>query len=115
MNMHAKTLFAAAMLSLSCLAAQAQEMTSDASPAPQADAQTAPPARAEVNCVRYTGSLVLAAQARRDERRARATGTTAAQPPCNGSPGQGYSREDIQRTGAIDLADALRKLDPAIH
>ncbi|MCY7354978.1 MAG: hypothetical protein LH470_07885 [Lysobacter sp.] len=29
--------------------------------------------------------------------------------------GRVYTHDDIQRTGAVDLADALRKLDPAIR
>lgn len=29
--------------------------------------------------------------------------------------GRVYTQDDIQRTGAVDLADALRKLDPAIR
>jgi hypothetical protein len=31
------------------------------------------------------------------------------------SPGRTYSREDLERTGETNVADALRKLDPAIH
>lgn len=31
---------------------------------------------------------------------------------CTGSPGQSYSRADIDATGAIDTADAVRKLSP---
>ena len=34
---------------------------------------------------------------------------------CVAANGRVYSREDIDRTGEIDLADALRKLDPAIR
>ncbi|MEJ7746507.1 MAG: hypothetical protein WKF61_07085 [Luteimonas sp.] len=29
--------------------------------------------------------------------------------------GRVYTQDDIERTGAVDLADALRKLDPAIR
>lgn len=114
MNMHAKTLLAAALLSLSCFAAQAEQETPGAA-APGADRQEVRPAKAEVNCLRYTGSLVMAAQARRDERAARKSGSVAAKPPCNGSAGQSYSREDIQGTGAVDLVDALRRLDTSIR
>jgi hypothetical protein len=31
-----------------------------------------------------------------------------------GDPGRTYTREDIEHTGAIDVADALQKLDPSI-
>jgi hypothetical protein len=30
-------------------------------------------------------------------------------------PGRSYSRDDLDRTGSFDAADALRKLDPAIQ
>lgn len=29
-------------------------------------------------------------------------------------PGRSYSRDDIDRTGSVDLADALQRLDPSI-
>ena len=34
---------------------------------------------------------------------------------CTGATGRAYSREDLDRTGAVDLAEALRRLDPAVH
>jgi hypothetical protein len=34
---------------------------------------------------------------------------------CATAAGRAYSRADLDRTGSIDLADALRRLDPAIH
>lgn len=33
---------------------------------------------------------------------------------CLAVNGRSYSRDDIDRTGAIDLADALQRLDPSI-
>ncbi|HYE85373.1 MAG TPA: hypothetical protein VEA16_03385 [Vicinamibacterales bacterium] len=30
-------------------------------------------------------------------------------------PGRVYTQEDLRRTGATDVADALRRLDPAIQ
>jgi hypothetical protein len=33
---------------------------------------------------------------------------------CNGQPGRSYDRDDLDSTGAIDTADALRRLDPSI-
>ncbi len=30
-------------------------------------------------------------------------------------PGRTYTREDIDRTGEVELSQALRKLDPSIH
>lgn len=34
---------------------------------------------------------------------------------CISAAGRAYSREDLDRTGAVDLAEALRRLDPAVH
>lgn len=119
MKMHAKTLLAAAFLSLSCFAAQAADAAVDrpaANPANHADASKATLAQREIepNCLRYTGSLIIAAQNRRNERRAAGSDASkASRPACNGSPGQSYTREDIQRTGATNAADAIRRLDPA--
>lgn len=31
------------------------------------------------------------------------------------SPTRSYSREDIERTGQMDVGDALRRLDPRFH
>lgn len=50
------------------------------------------------HCLRSTGSLI---------------------PPkpghCLPVNGRSYSQEDLRRTGEINTADALRRLDPAIH
>jgi hypothetical protein len=50
------------------------------------------------NCIRSTGSLI---------------------PPkpgqCLPVAGRSYSQQDLQRTGAQNVGDALRKLDPAIQ
>lgn len=34
---------------------------------------------------------------------------------CVNASGRVYTRDDIERTGAITTADALKKLDPSIH
>lgn len=73
-----------------------------ASPA-QKDAGTA--ARTEAaqaeqpQCLRETGSHIA-----RNENR-----------PCAGGPGETYTREDIDRTGATTTADALRRLSPSVR
>jgi hypothetical protein len=119
MNTYAKTLLAAALLSLSCFAAQAADAAVDqhaANQAGQVDAAKPTAAQQEIepNCLRYTGSLIIAAQNRRNERRsAGSDASKASRPACNGCPGQSYTREDIQRTGATNAADAIRRLDPA--
>lgn len=70
------------------------------------------------DCMRYTGSLILA------ERNRRAADADANdvddvdgmdRDDCVAANGRVYSREDLRRTGATDIADALRRLDPAIR
>ena len=69
------------------------------------------------NCLRQTGSRLVA---RYNNPRYGSTGTARDSSDkrgqrCVAANGRVYSREDIERTGEIDLADALRKLDPAIY
>ncbi len=56
---------------------------------------------ADRTCLRETGSRLIRAD--RDSRK------------CAIAFGRSYTREDLQRTGEVDLADALRRLDPAIR
>ena len=60
------------------------------------------------NCLQETGSRITASQ----NRRARKAGK---QEECANAFGRSYDREDIERTGAMDLKQALQMLDPAIH
>ncbi len=53
----------------------------------------------DTGCVRDSGTLLR----KRDKK------------GCTGAPGQSYSREQIDRTGAIDTGDALRKLSPSVR
>ena len=59
-------------------------------------------------CVQDTGSRI---------RRARPAPSNTTRPVdcATSSPGRTYSRRDIERTGAFDMAQALRELDPSIH
>ncbi len=34
---------------------------------------------------------------------------------CNGEPGRSYDKEDLDRTGAITVGEALERLDPSIQ
>ena len=103
----------AALLGLVC-AASAQT----AAPAQPTDPQTADPAPTETsakqdkadakkdewadrNCLQYTGSRLIRADSKGRK--------------CANATGRSYSKEDIDRTGALDLRDALRRLDPAVH
>ena len=74
-------------------------------------------AQPDPDCLRATGSRIVAARnqrLRRDARRASGTGV-APVAECSHGSGRVYTRGDIERTGAIDLADALRMLDPGIR
>lgn len=60
------------------------------------------------NCLRDTGSLITArrnADARRDGKPEQ----------CANAMGRAYDRDDIERTGASTVAEALQRLDPAIR
>ncbi len=58
--------------------------------------------RSSVGCVKETGTNIRP----RDPKTGKAL--------CIG-PGRSYSREQIDRTGQTDLADALRRLDPSVR
>ncbi len=85
-------------------AAQSQETASSATTMPGTQDATQ---ASEVNdryCLRHTGTRIRhAADTRRSDR-------------CHQMQnGRAYTREDIDLTGEIDIAAALRKLDPSIH
>ncbi|WP_454829753.1 hypothetical protein [Pseudoxanthomonas wuyuanensis] len=112
-----KRLVPLSLLSVLCAAAFAVSAQTSA-PEPAATAQPVPATAAEpgaaedaiaedkakrisdTHCVRETGTRITR---RSDQGR------------CNNLPGRSYSKEDIDRTGHTDLADALRTLDPAIQ
>ena len=64
------------------------------------------------NCLRQTGSRIVA---RANATRSASDRSDKRGQRCVAANGRVYSREDIERTGEIYLADALRKLDPAIY
>ena len=67
------------------------------------------------HCLRQTGSRITT---RANAPRAGAASATNGQQRnkrCVAANGRVYSREDLDRTGEVDIADALRKLDPAIY
>jgi hypothetical protein len=64
-------------------------------------------------CLRSTGTRI-APRARASDRDADA-GATNKRPNCVAGNGRVYTRRDIDTTGAVDLADALRMLDPSIR
>ena len=89
--------------------AQVQVASTQADAAVAADAQVAANTDAanakrtsNVGCVKDTGTNIRP----RDPKTGKAL--------CIG-PGRSYSREQIDRTGQTDLADALRRLDPSVR
>ena len=109
---------ATAVLGMCAFGASAQAVSADAQAqvqaAPlQADASVAADAQAtddaatrqhasNVGCVKDTGTNI------------RPRDPKTGKPLCIG-PGRSYSREQIDRTGQTDLADALRRLDTSIR
>jgi len=95
-------------------AAQAQSSDSvtvkDEADRPLAEMQAADAAderrMSDRNCLRQTGSRITASH------NAKVTKNKQQCAPFNG---RSYSREDIERTGETDIADALRKLDPSVR
>jgi len=72
-------------------------------PAPATSASTAavpgsPPGAVDRHCLRDTGSLIRARKGR-----------------CLPLAGRSYERAEVERTGAVDAADALERLDPAVR
>lgn len=88
-------------------AAQAQvsvdatRAATDETPLTPAEAQLAAQRDADRNCLRYTGTRII----QRDKPARR----------CIAQHGRVYTREDLYRTGEVDIAQALRRLDPSIR
>ena len=88
----------------------AQPQTTQAQPATAADAASVPQDEAKKddikdrNCLRHTGTRIT-----------HRTATDKDRMCSNGRIGRAYTREDLERTGRVDIADALRALDPSIH
>ncbi|MDR0182785.1 hypothetical protein [Lysobacter arvi] len=109
------TALTAVVLGLCAFGASAQTASADAqaqvqSAPVQADAAASADAQAtadtkrtsNVGCVKDTGTNI------------RPRDPKTGKPLCIG-PGRSYSREQIDRTGQTDLADALRRLDPSVR
>jgi hypothetical protein len=88
-------------------ATPASETTASA----QTDAKKPP--MSDAYCLRHTGTRITSRAA--DKADANAATAGKSRTCSNGSIGRAYTRDDLDRTGDVNLADALRKLDPAIH
>lgn len=88
-------------LAFTAVAQAAQPQAADPSEA-RKEAEAKKPAHSDSYCLQDTGTRI---SSRSDKGRQR---------NCS-AIGRSYTRDDLRRTGAIDVADALRKLDPAVH
>lgn len=68
----------------------------------------APAPRPARNCMRHTGSRIVVAENMRAEKQGKPQ-------RCANGPGRVYSSDELDRTGHINLAEALRSLDPSIR
>ena len=84
---------------------------SDTTASAQTDAKKPP--MSDAYCLRHTGTRITSRAA--DKADANAATTGKSRTCSNGAIGRAYTRDDLDRTGDINLADAVRKLDPAIH
>jgi hypothetical protein len=113
-----KRFLLASVLAGLAFAASAQSTVGVATqPTTQPDSAHSNPTARDVRdhtCLSHTGSLITTVQNRNTVRRARAQHAATVDVKC-ADFGRAYTRDDIERTGAIDLADALRRLDPAVH
>lgn len=104
-------------------AAQTVTVTNEAGQTETARTQPAPPAdtaaadrvaaaasddAAARNCLRSTGSRIVDARNLRAQREGKPQ-------QCTNAAGRVYTREDLDRSGYVDLADALRALDTSIR
>jgi hypothetical protein len=100
-----------ALLALACAGgAQAQTPATApaATPAPAVQTPAVEGPQVANTCLQSTGSRITEAQNRRAVREGRAA-------RCANAPGRSYSAEDLQRTGQVSLADALRSLDTSVR
>ncbi|MCE7033248.1 hypothetical protein LY625_11580 [Lysobacter sp. GX 14042] len=67
---------------------------------------------ADRDCLRYTGTHL---RDRDDRAVERGEVGSLDRDGCVAANGRVYSRRDLESTGATDIADALRRLDPAIR
>ena len=101
-----KRLLAAGVLGAAACAVSAEppvQSEADARAQAQLEAEAEVQKDADRNCMRYTGTHIQT-RAMREKGK-----------DCVIAHGRVYSRSDIERTGAVDIADALRRLDSSIY
>ena len=97
----AQTVSAVALDSAAQVDVDATNTASKATPLTAAEAQLAAQRDADRNCLRHTGTRI----APRDTSGKR----------CIPQHGSVYTREDLDRTGEVDMGQALRRLDTSIR
>jgi hypothetical protein len=112
-----KRLLLASLLAGCAFAASAQSAVGMATqPTAHDDVHSNPTARdvRDHTCLSETGSRITTRKNTLARRSAIARHDATVEVRC-AEFGRAYDRDDIQATGAIDLADALRRLDPAVR
>jgi len=106
-----RLLIAAALCGL-CFAANAQNVSISADAGDRTDSQMQRDDAREDDrfCLRETGSRITRHSQRRDAQHRRDRDRD-----CVSFNGRVYTREDLDSTGVIDIADALRRLDTSIY
>jgi hypothetical protein len=110
-------LLLASLLAGLSFGAMAQSVGTTTEPVVQDEMQSEVPTRdvRDHNCLRETGSLIATAQNQRTLRNARRTDPKGRVEVKCADFGNAYTQQDLRSTGAIDLSQALRQLDPSIH
>ena len=96
----AQTLSTVALNTAAQVNVDATDVT-DETPLTDAEVQRAAQRDADHNCMRYTGTRILPRNKPARE--------------CIPRHGSVYTREDLDRTGEVDIGQALRKLDTSIR
>ncbi|GAB3360257.1 hypothetical protein [Lysobacter tyrosinilyticus] len=96
-------------LAFTAAAQTTPQQTTPATDAPAtAQTEAKKPDINDAYCLRETGTRITRRTERVDHRKSKSHS-------CVNSFGRAYTREDLDRTGEINIADALRRLDPSIH
>ena len=109
------------MLSAMSMAAMAQGAASNVAEDPAANPAIAPASDTTATAQPASRDEVARKDEAADRNCLKETGSRIAPRPdskgrkCVNATGRSYTKEDMDRTGAIDLQDALRRLDPAVH
>ena len=103
----------AATLALATSAASAQ--SAGVSVAVEAGNKSAQRDVSDRFCLRQTGTRINRARVTTADANPDTTTKANRRRDCGMGPGRAYTREDIDITGRVDLADALRALDPSIR